>query len=117
MKSTRLRTFVGLLTVCLVALVSAHAQGEKIKVKGLITGRTGDTLVLKTTDGNSVTVTLDDDTKVQQPKGLGVRKTQMSAAVLMARARMRGSQHPSVRVKATTVSRCVNAQECCGEWR
>jgi len=83
MKSTRLRTFVGLLTVCLVALVSAHAQGEKIKVKGLITGRTGDTLVLKTTDGNSVTVTLDDDTKVQQPKGLGVRKTQMSAAVLM----------------------------------
>jgi len=69
--------------VCLVALVSAHAQGEKIKVKGLITGRTGDTLVLKTTDGNSVTVTLDDDTKVQQPKGLGVRKTQMSAAVLM----------------------------------
>jgi len=30
-----------------------------------------------------VTVTLDDDTKVQQPKGLGVRKTQMSAAVLM----------------------------------
>src|SRR6185503_17640289 len=83
MKSTRLRTFVGLLTVCLVALVSAHAQGEKIKVKGLITGRTGDTLVLKTTDGNSVTVTLDDDTKVQQPKGLGVRKTQMSTAVLM----------------------------------
>jgi len=83
MNSTRLRTIVGLLTVCLVALVSAHAQGEKIKVKGLITGRTGDTLVLKTTDGNSVTVTLDDDTKVQQPKGLGVRKTQMSAAVLM----------------------------------
>jgi len=30
-----------------------------------------------------VTVTLDDDTKVQQPKGLGVRKKQMSAAVLM----------------------------------
>jgi len=28
-------------------------------------------------------VTLDDDTKVQQPKGLGVRKTQMSAAVLI----------------------------------
>jgi len=30
-----------------------------------------------------VTVTLDDDTKVQQPKGLGVRKTTMSAAVLI----------------------------------
>src|SRR4030095_9641538 len=83
MNSTRLRTIVGLLTVCFVALMSAHAQGEQIKVKGLITARTGDTIVLKTTEGSSVTVALDDDTKVQQPKGLGVRKTQMSAAVLM----------------------------------
>jgi len=63
--------------------MSSHAQGEKVKVKGLIIGRTGDAIVLKTTDGISVTATLDDDTKVQQPKGLGLRKTQMSAAVLM----------------------------------
>jgi outer membrane protein OmpA-like peptidoglycan-associated protein len=68
--------------MCFVALLSANAQGEKTKIKGLITARTGDTIVMKTTDG-SVTVTLDDDTKVQQPKGLGVRKTQMSAAVLI----------------------------------
>jgi OOP family OmpA-OmpF porin len=53
------------------------------KLKGLITARTGDTIVRKTTDGRSVTVTLDDDTKVQQPKGLGVRKQKMSAAVLI----------------------------------
>jgi OmpA-OmpF porin, OOP family len=66
-----------------VALLSANAQGDKTKVKGLITARTGDTIVLKTTEGSSLTVTLDDDTKVQQPKGLGVRKTQMSAAVLI----------------------------------
>jgi outer membrane protein OmpA-like peptidoglycan-associated protein len=83
MHSKRLRIIVGLLTVCFVALMSAYGQGDKIKVKGLITARTGDTIVLKTTDGSSVTVTLDDDTKVQQPKGLGVRKTQMSAAVLI----------------------------------
>jgi outer membrane protein OmpA-like peptidoglycan-associated protein len=69
--------------MCVVALLSANAQGDKTKVKGLITARTGDTIVLKTTDGTSVTVTLDDDTKVQQPKGLGVRKKQMSAAVLI----------------------------------
>jgi outer membrane protein OmpA-like peptidoglycan-associated protein len=30
-----------------------------------------------------MTVTLDDDTKVQQPKGLGIRKKQMSGAVLI----------------------------------
>jgi outer membrane protein OmpA-like peptidoglycan-associated protein len=74
---------VGLLAVCFVALLSAYAQGEKTKVKGLITARTGDTIVLKTTDGSSMTVTLDDDTKVQQPKGLGIRKKQMSAAALI----------------------------------
>lgn len=75
----------------LVALLAAffvsfavHAQGDKVKVKGLITGRTGETIVLKTTDGTIVTVILDDDTKVQQPKGLiGVRKQQMSMAVLI----------------------------------
>jgi len=79
----RLRIIAGLLTLCWVAPMSSHAQGEKVKVKGLIIGRTGDAIVLKTTDGISVTATLDDDTKVQQPKGLGLRKKQMSAAVLM----------------------------------
>ncbi len=83
MHNKRMRIVVGLLAVCFVALLSAYAQGEKTKVKGLITARTGDTIVLKTTDGNTMTVTLDDDTKVQQPKGLGIRKKQMSAAVLI----------------------------------
>ncbi len=83
MNNKRMAIIVGLLTVCLVALLSANAQGDKTKVKGLITARTGDTIILKTTDGSSVTVTLDDDTKVQQPKGLGVRKKQMSAAALI----------------------------------
>jgi OOP family OmpA-OmpF porin len=79
----RMRIAVGLLAVCFVALLAAYAQGEKTKVKGLITARTGDTIVLKTTDGSTMTVILDDDTKVQQPKGLGIRKKQMSAAVLI----------------------------------
>ncbi len=83
MNSNRTRIAVGLLAVCFVALLAAYAQGEKTKVKGLITARTGDTIVLKTTDGSTMTVTLDDDTKVQQPKGLGIRKKQMSAAVLI----------------------------------
>jgi len=83
MHSKRMRIIMGLLTVCFVACMSVYAQGDKTKVKGLITARTGDMIVLKTTDGSSVTVVLDDDTKVQQPKGLGVRKKQMSAAVLI----------------------------------
>jgi len=83
MHNKRMRIVVSLLAVCFAALLSAYAQGEKTKVKGLITARTGDAIVLKTTDGSTMTVTLDDDTKVQQPKGLGIRKKQMSGAVLI----------------------------------
>jgi OOP family OmpA-OmpF porin len=84
MHSKRARVITGLLAVGFLALISAYAQGEKVKVKGLITQRTGETIVLKTTDATTVTVVLDDDTKVQQPKGLiGARKKQMSAAVLV----------------------------------
>jgi hypothetical protein len=35
------------------------------------------------TASGAVTVTLDDNTKVQHPKGLGVRKQQVTAAVLI----------------------------------
>ena len=81
MHTKRMRIILGLLAMCFVAWTAANAQ--EAKLKGLITARTGDVIVLKTTDGNTVTVTIDDDTKVQQPKGLGVRKKQMSAAVLI----------------------------------
>jgi len=57
-------------------------NSEKTKIHGLITGRTGDALVVKTAD-SSVTVVLTDDTKVQKPKGLGLRKTQMSFTALI----------------------------------
>jgi outer membrane protein OmpA-like peptidoglycan-associated protein len=59
------------------------SNGEKVKVQGMITGRTGESVTIKTTDGSAVTVVLNDDTKVQQPKGLGLRKKQMSATVLV----------------------------------
>ena len=78
MRSKGLSIVVGILAVCFVLLTSVQAQ-DKVKVKGLITTRTGETIVLKTTDGNTMTVVLNDDTKVQQPKGLiGIRKKEMS---------------------------------------
>ena len=83
MHSRALRIVVGILAVFFVVLTSVQAQ-DRVKVKGLITTRTGETIVLKTTDGNAVTVVLDDGTRVQQPRGLiGVRKRSMSAAVLI----------------------------------
>jgi OOP family OmpA-OmpF porin len=106
MKSMRTRIVLGLLTVCFVALLSANAQSDKTKVKGLITARTGDTVVLKTTDGTTVTVTIDDDTKVQQPKGLGVRKKQMSAAALIPglKVSVDGTSQDSTHVLAKSIT-------------
>ena len=72
----------GLLCCLLVGLTYGASNGEKTKVKGVIATRTGETLVVSTDSGN-VTVVLTDDTKVQQPKGLGLRKKEMSATVLV----------------------------------
>jgi OOP family OmpA-OmpF porin len=74
-----------LVLLCCLAVGSVYGRGDggKVKIRGLITTRTGETLTVKTQDGGTVTVVLTDDTKVQQPKGLGLRKKQMSAAVLI----------------------------------
>jgi len=46
------------------------AFGQKTTIKGLIVGRDGPNMIIKTQQGNSVTVALDDSTKVQAVKGL-----------------------------------------------
>ena len=73
---------IAVLCCLLVGLALGVSNGEKAKIKGVIATRTGETLVVSTGSGN-VTVVLADDTKVQQPKGLGIRKKQMSAIVLV----------------------------------
>lgn len=45
MHNKRMRIVVGLLAVCFMALLSAYAQDEKTKAKGLITARTRNTIV------------------------------------------------------------------------
>ncbi len=75
--------YAALLCCLAVGMAYGASNGEKTKVTGIITGRTGETLTIKTMDAGNVTVVLNDDTKVQQPKGLGLRKKQMSATVLV----------------------------------
>jgi OmpA-OmpF porin, OOP family len=82
MSKKRLTIVSSLMAVCFLVTASAFSAAQNVKVKGMISGRTGETLVLSTPDGNA-TVVLDDSTKVQQPKGLGLRKKQVSAAVLI----------------------------------
>ncbi|MGA6988150.1 MAG: OmpA family protein [Terriglobales bacterium] len=75
--------FTVLLCCLSVGMAYGASNGQNVKIKGLITTRTGETLVIKTADGGNVTVVLTDATKVQQPKGLGLRKKQMSVTVLI----------------------------------
>jgi outer membrane protein OmpA-like peptidoglycan-associated protein len=93
--------------VCLLALGSAFGatNGEKIKSKGVITNRTGDTLTVKTADG-PYTVVLSSETKVQQPMGLGVRKKQVSPDVLIPGLRLsfEGMGDDQSRVLAKTIT-------------
>jgi OmpA-OmpF porin, OOP family len=81
--SRSMAAYTVLLCCLSVGLAYGASNGEKVKVKGLITTRTGETLTVKTGDAGNLIVVLTDDTKVQQPKGIGLRKKQMSAAVLI----------------------------------
>ena len=99
------RKFVVLLATLLCLAAGLAGASDKVKIKGIITTRTGESLTLKTPDATTVTVSLTDDTKVQQPKGLGLRKRQMSAAVLIPglKVRVEGTGDQS-QVTATTIN-------------
>jgi hypothetical protein len=94
-----------LLCCLLVGLAYGASNGEKTKVQGVIATRTGETLVVSTDSGN-VAVVLTDDTKVQQPKGLGLRHKQMSATVLIPGLRISvdGVGDAQSRVTAKTIN-------------
>lgn len=67
-----------------VGLSFGVTNGEKVKTSGLITGRTGEDLTVKTTDMGNIVVVLTDDTKIEQPKGLlKIRKNEMGVTALV----------------------------------
>ena len=51
-------SFISVLTLSLMASLSAFA-GDNAEVKGMITSRTGDTLLVKSAEGNTATVVLE----------------------------------------------------------
>jgi OOP family OmpA-OmpF porin len=79
--SRRIGISMSLLAVCLLSLGSALAA-DKVKGKGVITLRSGNTLTVETDDGTT-TVIVTPDTKVQHPVGLGARKKQVGQEVLI----------------------------------
>jgi len=72
-----------LLATLLCAFAVAQDSAEKVKAKGLIVGRAGDIVVVRTTKGD-MKVELNDETKVVHPKGLfKMRKESVAFSALM----------------------------------
>jgi len=101
----------GLTAVVLV--VAGSALGQKQTVKGLITGRNGENMTVKTQDGNTVTVTLTDNTKIEAVKGkFGARREDLGMTALIpglpveVEAEQSGSQlvAQSVKFRATSLN-------------
>ena len=104
----RRKTLVAsLIALLLVTSAAAFgASGDKAKVKGMVTSRTGETLIVKSS-GNIVTVVLTDDTKTQDKKGLfGLEKEQLSNAVLIPglKVDVNGTSDDQGRVVAKTIT-------------
>jgi outer membrane protein OmpA-like peptidoglycan-associated protein len=88
-------------------LVSLFALGgDKAKVKGMIRSRTGETLIVKSGDGNT-TVVLTDDTRTKDDKGLfGLDKQYFSNVVLIPglKVKVDGTSDDQGRVIAKTIT-------------
>src|ERR1700734_719992 len=100
------RAFV--LTALLAMLLSLGgvAAAQSAKAEGLITGRSGDTMTIRTADSSSVVVVLTDTTQVAQVVGaFKARRKQMSMAALVPglQVQAEGSYNPQNQLVATSV--------------
>jgi OmpA-OmpF porin, OOP family len=96
---------VNLIALFFLASVTAFGA-DKAEVKGMITSRTGETLLVKSAEGN-VTVVLTDDTTTKDDKGLfGLDKQLMSNAVLIPglKVDVDGTSDEQGRVVAKTIT-------------
>ncbi len=104
MKRTHKTIVVSLMTLFLFA--SASAFGANTEVKGMILSRTGETLIVKTADGNT-TVVLTDYTTTKDDRGLfGLEKQRMSNVVLIPglKVDVDGTSDEQGRVVAKTIT-------------
>jgi OmpA-OmpF porin, OOP family len=86
MTRRKLQRIVPVAILCFIALaLSITALGaETVKVEGLIKGRSGDTMILQTSDSPKLIVLLTDSTEVAQIQGvLKARRKEMSMAALI----------------------------------
>jgi len=74
----------GILSLVVLALMSTALHAQNVKVKGLIKGRSGPTMILQTSDTPKLVVLLTESTQVSQVQGLlKARSKEMSMAALI----------------------------------
>ncbi len=85
MKQRNLQTLVGVVVLSAVALaLSVPASAQNVKTEGLITGRSGDQIILKTATNPEQIVVLTQTTDVAQTQGpFKARRKAMSMAALI----------------------------------
>src|SRR6266404_2418226 len=75
---------VAVLSLMGLTLLTTPVTAQTTKVEGLIQGRSGDTMTLKTSQSPEIVVLLTDSTDVDQVQGiLKARKKEMSMAALI----------------------------------
>src|SRR5882762_3174802 len=97
---------VSLMSLFVLACVLSLSASAKAEVKGMITTRTGETLIVKTADGNT-TVVLTDYTKTKDDRGLfGLEKERLSTVVLIPglKVDVDGKSDDQGRVVAKTIT-------------
>jgi len=97
---------LAILSLVILILMSTALPAQNIKVKGLIKGRSGPTMILQTSDTPKLIVLLTESTRVSQVKGvLKARKKEMSMAALIPglAVEVEGSYDPKNQLVATSV--------------
>src|SRR5437868_592033 len=97
---------VAILSLIGLTLLSTTVSAQATKVEGLIQGRNGDTMILKTSESPKLVVLLTDSTDVAQVQGvLKARKKEMSMAALIPglAVRVEGTYNAQNELVATTV--------------
>jgi hypothetical protein len=79
-------------SMAVLLLASVTAFGSQTKVKGMISGRTGETLIVNTESGK-VTVVLTEGTKIKDNRGLfGLQEDVMAPTVLIPDSKCRSTE-------------------------
>jgi outer membrane protein OmpA-like peptidoglycan-associated protein len=97
---------VSLMALVLLASLAAFGASDKKEVKGMITARTGETLIVKSGEGTT-TVVLTDSTRTKDDKGLfGLDKQELADIVLMPglKVDIDGTSDDQGRVVAKTIT-------------